>query len=43
MGYAARKAPLCRLLFASKHALGTQFRQEVTQRDVYGQRRLFER
>ena len=43
MRNAARKAPLYRLLFASKHPLGTRFWQEVTKRDVYGQRRLFER
>ena len=33
-------APLYRLLFASKHALGLEFWQKVTGRNVYGQRRL---
>jgi len=37
-----RKAPLYRLLFASKHPLGSKFWHGVTHRDVYGQRRLFE-
>jgi hypothetical protein len=38
---ARRKAPLYRLLFASKHPLGHDFWQKVTHRDVHGQRRLF--
>jgi three-Cys-motif partner protein len=38
---AKRKAPLYRLLFASKHPLGHDFWQKVTRRDVHGQRRLF--
>jgi three-Cys-motif partner protein len=37
---AKRKAPLYRLLFASKHSLGHDFWRKVTQRDVYGQKRL---
>ena len=37
-----RRAPLYRLLFASKHELGERFWREVTQRNVYGQRRLLE-
>ena len=36
-----RKAPLYRLLFASKHPLGHNFWQAVTRKDVYGQKRLF--
>jgi len=40
---ARRNAPLYRLLFASKHPLGSTFWHEVTARDVHGQRRLFER
>lgn len=35
-----RKAPLYRLLFASKHELGHDFWRSVTRKDVYGQRRL---
>ena len=35
-----RKAPLYRLLFASKHPLGHDFWRKVTRRDVYGQARL---
>jgi three-Cys-motif partner protein len=35
-----RKAPLYRLIFASKHPLGHDFWRAVTSRDVYGQRRL---
>lgn len=35
-----RKTPLYRIIFASKHALGHDFWHKVTQRDVYGQRRL---
>lgn len=38
---AQRRAPLYRLLFASKHELGHDFWQKVTQRDVHGQMRLF--
>lgn len=37
-----RRAPLYRLLFASKHPLGEKFWREVTRRDLYGQRRLLE-
>lgn len=36
-----RRAPLYRLLFASKHPLGDKFWQQVTRRDVYGRKRLF--
>jgi three-Cys-motif partner protein len=38
---ARRKAPLYRLLFASKHPLGHDFWQKVTRRDVHGQARFF--
>jgi three-Cys-motif partner protein len=41
MRNAQKNAPLYRLLFASKHSLGTDFWQKVTRRDVYGQSRLF--
>ena len=41
MRNARRRAPLYRLLFASKHALGHTFWHAVTRRDVYGQQRLF--
>jgi len=37
-----RRAPLYRLLFASKHPLGQKFWHAITRRDVYGQGRLFE-
>jgi three-Cys-motif partner protein len=37
-----RRAPLYRLLFASKHDRGNEFWQKVTRHDVYGQRPLFE-
>jgi three-Cys-motif partner protein len=37
-----RNAPLYHLLFASKHPLGYKFWREVTNRDMYGQKRLFE-
>lgn len=37
---AKRRAPLYRLLFASKHPLGRDFWHEVTRRDVHGQMRL---
>jgi len=37
---ATRRAPLYRLLFASKHPLGHDFWRKVTQRDIHGQRRL---
>jgi three-Cys-motif partner protein len=37
---ATRRAPLYRLLFASKHSLGHEFWQSVIRRDVYGQARL---
>ncbi len=36
-----RQAPLYRLLFASKHPLGQEFWENIVQRNVYGQRRLF--
>jgi three-Cys-motif partner protein len=36
-----RKAPLYRLIFASKHPLGHDFWRAVTKRDVYGQQRFF--
>ena len=36
-----RRAPLYRLLFASKHRLGHDFWHKVTRRDVHGQARLF--
>lgn len=36
-----RNAPLYRLLFASKHALGVGFWQKVTRRNPYGQDPLF--
>jgi len=39
---ARRRAPLYRLLFASKHPLGEKFWHAVTRRDVHGQRRLFD-
>ena len=35
-----RRAPLYRLLFASKHPLGHDFWNKVTQRNVHGQKRL---
>lgn len=38
---ARRRAPLYRLLFASKHILGNDFWHKVTRRDVHGQTRLF--
>jgi three-Cys-motif partner protein len=36
-----RRAPLYRLIFASKHPRGHDFWCNVTRRDVHGQRRLF--
>lgn len=36
------KAPGYRLLFACKHELGNKFWKEVTKKDVYGQRSLFD-
>jgi three-Cys-motif partner protein len=36
-----KRAPLYRLLFASKSPLGHKFWRQVTSKDVYGQRRLF--
>lgn len=42
MRNAKRNAPLYRLLFASKHALGNQFWHKVTRRDVHGQLRLLD-
>jgi three-Cys-motif partner protein len=38
---ARRRAPLYRLLFASKHLLGHDFWRKVTRRDVHGQAHLF--
>lgn len=38
---ARRRAPLYRLLFASKHPLGHDFWHKVTRRDVHGQAHLF--
>jgi len=38
---ARRRAPLYRLLFASKHPLGHDFWHKVTRRDIHGQARLF--
>ncbi len=37
---AQRKAPLYRLLFASKHPLGNEFWERITHREPSGQRRL---
>ena len=37
-----KKAPLYRLIFASKHSLGNEFWEKVTRRDVYGQARFLE-
>lgn len=37
-----KRAPLYRLLFASKHPLGEKFWHSITRRDVHGQGRLFE-
>ncbi len=37
---AKKRAPLYRLLFASKHPLGREFWEKVIRRDVYGQGRL---
>jgi three-Cys-motif partner protein len=37
-----RNAPLYRLIFASKSPLGVKFWHEVTRRDIYGQKRLFD-
>jgi len=42
MRNAKKNAPLYRLLFASKHPLGSEFWHNVTRRDIHGQRRLFE-
>jgi three-Cys-motif partner protein len=36
-----KKAPLYRLIFASKHELAHDFWRKTTSRDVYGQHRLF--
>ena len=36
-----RNAPLYRLLYASKHKLGYDFWKKITQRNIYGQGRLF--
>ena len=40
MRNAQKRAPLYRLLFASKHPLGNEFWHQVTRRDLHGQRRL---
>lgn len=37
-----RNAPLYRLLFASKHALGDKFWRSITRRNLWGQRGLFD-
>ena len=37
-----KQAPLYHLIFASKSALGHKFWREITKRDVFGQRRLFD-
>jgi three-Cys-motif partner protein len=37
-----RNAPLYRLLFASKSALGEKFWRSITSRNIWGQRRLFD-
>lgn len=37
-----KRAPLYHLLFASKSSLGHKFWHEVTKRNVYGQKRLFD-
>jgi len=42
MRTATTQSPLYRLLFASKHRLGAKFWDEVTRRDLHGQRRLLE-
>jgi len=36
-----RNAPLYRLIFASKHPLGDEFWQKITQHDIHGQKRMF--
>jgi three-Cys-motif partner protein len=41
MRNAQKRAPLYRLLFASKHPLGHDFWHKVTRRDIHGQIRLF--
>ena len=43
MRNAQRNAPLYRLLFASKNALGKEFWHKITRRNVHGQARLFDR
>jgi three-Cys-motif partner protein len=40
MRNAQKRAPLYRLLFASKHELGSKFWRDVTRHDVHGQRQL---
>jgi hypothetical protein len=35
------KAPLYRLIFASKHPKGDEFWQKITKRDSYGQKQMF--
>ena len=37
-----KQAPLYHLIFASKNALGHKFWNQITKRDVHGQRRLFD-
>ena len=41
MRNAKHRAPLYRLLFASKHPLGHDFWGAITRRDVHGQQLLF--
>jgi three-Cys-motif partner protein len=36
-----RNAPLYRLIFASKHPLGDEFWEKITNRDIHGQKRMF--
>ncbi len=42
MRNARSNAPLYRLIFASKHSLGTSFWRKITKRDLHGQHSLFE-
>lgn len=42
MRNAKKRAPLYRLLFASKHELGKKFWHDITGRDVHGQMRLLD-
>jgi three-Cys-motif partner protein len=41
MHNAQKKVPLYRLLFASKNELGVKFWQDITKRNVHGQKRFF--